>query len=203
MVAVCSAPVSTWHLLIGCPPSNLVLLQRDSLAEDSMPATLRSRAQDAAMRGAPAPPCSPCLWDPAQWPGFHVDAALLQPLVALDGIICHGLPCTMLHGPLGLAAPQELASALRLLDHQLAAWPRTLTVTSGGQVLVVAPLSEQADVELVQAVQAAGGAGGCAEGGTWFCHPGTVSKAAQADAPAYMLQRVRARMHELARSVLL
>lgn len=203
MVAVTSTPVSTWHVLIGCPPSNLVLLQRDSIAEDALPTALRGRALAAATRGAPAPPSTGCAWDPAQWPGLEVDPGMLQPLVSLDGMACKGVPCAMMQGPLGLAPPQGgpcAAPTAAVQHHQLAAWSRTTTVTSGGQVLVVAPLHEKQDVEAVQAVLAGNAATNAEAGGSLFCHRDMLSNATYV--PAHAVQRVCVRMSELACSVL-
>lgn len=202
MVAVCSAPLSSWHLLVGCPPSNLMLVQRDSVAEDAIPTALCSRAQAAATRGGPAPALGGSLWDPAQWPGLDTDASTLQPLASLRGMACNGVPCAMLQGPLGLAPPPQLRQQSRQVQaartHQLAAWPRVVAVTTGGQVVTLACTREQ-DAALVHGVVAASGEL-WEEGGAVLCHAAMLDKAARNDASVDALQHLRVLMRDLARS---
>lgn len=196
---MCSAPLSTSHLLVGCPPSNLVLLQRDSIAEDAMPTALRAQAQAAASRGGPAPPAAGDLWDPAQWPALDVYPTMLHALVTLRGMTCHGAPCAMLRGPLGLARDAGRAASVGM--HQMDAWPRTVVVTTGGQVLVVEVANAQEAGLIHDVVQSSEGDDG--EEGAVLCDAGVLSAAAHRGCvPADTMHMLRMRMHELARSVM-
>lgn len=51
LVTLCSAPLSAWHLAVATPPGQLALLQRDVIAEDALPTSMRARALAAVERG--------------------------------------------------------------------------------------------------------------------------------------------------------